>query len=139
MKKATNAIYNSLLSPNSSLANSVLLPGPLYRRLWFESRSAYLLRKHSRLADQGDPRTNDYHKRMMSLYLEDIELEAKRMIKECSCRECKHRTPTCHGTCKEYLTWKEAYELERKRIQERIRSERIAQDDYHKARRRRKR
>lgn len=133
-----------LLIYNRSLANySLLLPPPLYRRLWFDTRSAYQLRKHSaqiidRPKTPEEERANAINKRIVILLKEDLELEAIRMIQECGCRNCKKRQIGCHATCQDYIEWRKAYDRERKQIQERLRSERIADEDYHSARRRRR-
>lgn len=139
-----SSIKNSLISLKGSLANSLLLPGPLYRRIWFESRSAYQLRKYSAQVipypkTAAERRANRYNESMARLYHKLVELEAQNMIQECTCRDCTKRKVGCHGHCKEYLAWKKAYEKERKRIQARIHDEQIYEDDYHTARSRRRR
>ena len=136
---------NAKFSLLSNLANySALLPPPLYRKLWFETRSAYLLRKHSAQIlpnpkTEEEERANEYNKQMMIHYLADIELEAKRMLRECKCKGRPDRHVGCHATCEDYIEWKKEYDRIRKNVQERERIEKMVEDDYHRVRSRRRR
>ena len=47
------------------------------------------------------------------------------------CQYCKDRTPECHGICVKYKEWREEYDEFMKGIREKERADRIARNDYH--------
>ena len=40
---------------------------------------------------------------------------------ELPCRYCEKRNPECHGTCKEYIEWREEHEKVMSRVREEAR------------------
>ena len=50
-------------------------------------------------------------------------------MQECPCRYCEERSPTCHGKCIKYKTWKKENEALNKKINQVRTSERITVSD----------
>ena len=62
------------------------------------------------------------------------------MLIECPCKGCipPKRSSICHSSCKAYLDWKKELDEQNRVINEKLRYERIADDDYHRVRKSRR-
>lgn len=58
---------------------------------------------------------------------------------QATCKDCKRRHIGCHETCKDYIAFRKALDKFNKERYEKLRIERMVDDDYHRVRSRRRR